>query len=62
MSQFAVDGFSMSDRQDRYRNGGGSIVYIRDDIPSKLLMEHVFPDDIEDLFVELKSVATFLNT
>ena len=53
MSQFMVDGFSTPYRQDRYRNRGGIIVYIRDDIPSKLLMEHVFPDDIEDLFVEL---------
>ena len=53
MSQFMVDGFSMPYRQDRYRNRGGIIVYIRDGIPSKLLMEHVFPDDIEDLVVEL---------
>ena len=40
-------------RQDRNRNGGGIMIYIRDDIPSKLLTKHVFPDDIEGLFVEL---------
>ena len=40
-------------RQDRNRNGGGIMIYIRDDIPSKLLTKHVFSDDIEGLFVEL---------
>ena len=29
------------------------MIYILDDIPSKLLTKHVFPDDIEGLFVEL---------
>ena len=29
------------------------MIYIRDDFPSKLLTKHVFPDDIEGLFVEL---------
>ena len=29
------------------------MIYIRDDIPSILLTKHVFPDDIEGLFVEL---------
>ena len=28
------------------------MIYIRDDVPSKLLTKHVFPDDIEGLFVE----------
>ena len=48
-----VDGFSMPYRQDRNRNGGGIMIYIRDDIPSKLLTKHVFPDNIKALFVEL---------
>ena len=52
-SQFMVDGFSKPYRQDRNRNGGGIMIYIRDDIPSKLLTKHVFPDDIKGLFVEL---------
>ena len=51
--QFMVHGFSMPYRQDRNRNGGGIMIYIRDDIPSKLLTKHVFSDDIEGLFVEL---------
>ena len=28
------------------------MIYIRDEVPSKLLTKHVFPDDIEGLFVE----------
>ena len=29
------------------------MIYVRDVIPSKLLTKHFFPNDIEDLFVEL---------
>ena len=49
-------------RIDRNRNGGG-IILIRDDIPSRVLTRHVFPDDIEGLFIELnfKQVVTFWN-
>ena len=48
-----ADGFSMPYRQDRNRNGGAITIYICDDIPSKFLTKHVFPDNIESLFVEL---------
>ena len=48
-----IYGFSMPYRQDRNRNGGGIMIYIRHDIPIKLLPKHVFPDNIEGLFVEL---------
>ena len=40
-------------RFDRNRNGGGIMIFIRDDIPSRMLTKHVFPDDIEGLFIEL---------
>ena len=52
-SQFLVKGFAELFRLDRNRNGGGVMIYIRDDIPSRLLSEHVFPSDIEGLFIEL---------
>ena len=29
------------------------MIFIRDDIPSRVLTKHVFPDDIEGLFIEL---------
>ena len=52
-AQFLVNGFSEPYRLDRNRKGGGVMVYIREDIPSKLLDKHVFPYDMEGLFVEL---------
>ena len=36
-AQFLLDGFSKSYRLDRYSNGGAILLYIRDDIPSRLL-------------------------
>ena len=52
-SQFLVIGFSVPYRLDRNRNGGGIMIFIRDNIPSRVLTKHVFPDDIEDLLIEL---------
>ena len=52
-SQFHVDGFSLPYRLDRNRNGGGVMIFVREDIPSKLLTKHNFPSDVEGLFVEL---------
>ena len=40
-------------RLDRNRNGGGLIIYVRDDIPSKVLRKHIFPNNIEGTFVEI---------
>ena len=52
-SQFSVTGFSVPYRLDPNRNGGGIIIFIRDYIPSRVLTKHVFPEDIERLFIEL---------
>ena len=51
-AQFLVNGFSELNSRDRNRKGGGVMVYIREDIPSKLLDKHVFLYDVEGLFVE----------
>ena len=40
-------------RFDRNRLGGGIIVYVRDDIPSKQLGRHKFAEDIEGIFIEV---------
>ena len=40
-------------RLDRNRNGGGIIIYVREDIPNRMLTKHNFPDNIEGLFIEL---------
>ena len=52
-SQFLVTGFFVPYRLDRNRNEGGIMIFIRDYILSRVLTKHVFPDDIEDLFIEL---------
>ena len=52
-AQFLVNGFSEPCQLDRNRIGSGVIIYIREDISNKRLDKHVFPYDVEDLFVEL---------
>ena len=49
ISQFHIDGYSMLYRLDINRNGGGVIIYVTEDIPSK----NFFPNDIEGIFVEI---------
>ena len=53
ISQFHIDGFSKPYRLERNRNGGGVIIYVREDIPSKILTKHILHTDIEALFIEL---------
>ena len=48
-AQFLLNGFSEPYRFDRSRNGGAVMIYIHENVPSKLLDIHVFP--LEDLFV-----------
>ena len=62
--RFLIDGFSKPIRLDRNRNGGGILIFVRNDFPSKLLTKHHFPDDIEGLFIELnfrKTKCLFLG-
>ena len=41
-SQFSVDGFSEPFSIDRNKSVGGIIIYVRNNIPSKLLTKHFF--------------------
>ena len=52
-AQFLVPRFSKPFRLDRNRKGGGVMIYVRENIPSKLLTKHVLPSDIECIFLEL---------
>ena len=36
-AQFCINGFSITLSLDKTRNGGGLIIYLRDDITSKML-------------------------
>ena len=53
LGQFYVEGFTMPYRLDRNRNDGGVIIYVMEDIPSKILEQHKLPQDVEGMFVEL---------
>ena len=48
--QFCMEGFSTPLRLDRNRHGGGILIYIREDLPSKELVKHNFNNDIEGIF------------
>ena len=45
--QFLDGGFSESFKIDRNISENGVMIYVRDDIPSKLLTKQFFPNDIE---------------
>ena len=46
---------------DRNRNGGGVMIFVRQDLPSKLLLKHTFPNEIEALIIEISlRKTTFL--
>ena len=47
-NQFLLDGYSVPFRFDRNRNGGGILLYIRENVPSKLLSIN---KNIEGFFV-----------
>ena len=52
-AQFCIDGFPIPYRLDRNRSKGGLMIYVRNDIPSKMLIKHNLPEDIEVAFTEL---------
>ena len=51
-SQFLINGFCKPFRRDRNRDGGGVLIYVREDIPSKQVKISL-ASDIESIFVEL---------
>ena len=52
-SEFSIDGYRTPYRLDRNANGGGILLYIREDIPSNILSKHTFSEDIEGIFIEV---------
>ena len=49
--QFKISGFSRPFRLDRNSNGGGIMLFVREDIPAKLIFTEVSP--IEGFHVEI---------
>ena len=60
--QFEIDGYHKPYRLDRNKHGGGVLIYVREDIPTKPLNKHKFAKNIEGIFIEinLKNQVTFL--
>ena len=53
VNQFVLNGFSKPYRKDRNMHGGGVMIFVHDDIPSKSVNNHTFPDDIEAMLVQI---------
>ena len=53
VNQFIIDGFSPPFRADRNKNGGGVIIYVRNDIPSRELKAHPPTINLEGIFFEI---------
>ena len=53
VGQFLIDGYSTPFRLDRNQRGGGLLLYVREDIPCKILNEYSSEKAIENLFVEI---------
>ena len=51
--QFLIPGYKKPYRKDRNRNGGGVLIYIREDIPSDILIKHKIMENIEAIFSEI---------
>ena len=52
-SQFLIEGFSTPYRLDRTAKGGGILLYVREDIPSKTLKGIKVDESFEGFFIEL---------
>ena len=52
LGQFKVNGFNAPFRLDRNINGGGIMLFVRKDIPAKLIASETPP--VEGLYVEVK--------
>ena len=53
VSQFCIEGFSTPFRLDRNAHGSGILLYVREDIPTKLIKSTKFEKHIENLFIEI---------
>jgi exonuclease III len=51
--QFEIEGYHKPYRLDRDKHGGGVLIYVREDIPTKLLNKHNFTKNIEGIFIEI---------
>ena len=53
LNHFILEGFTPPYRLDRVTHGGGLMLFVREDIPSKLLPNKNHSGNIESIFVEI---------
>ena len=53
LNQFHIDGFTTPYRLDRNQIGGGIMLYIKEDIPSKSVTEIKLDNEIGNIFIEI---------
>ena len=53
LNQFILEGFTLPYRIDRTAHGGGSMLFVREDIPSKLLPNINPSCNIQNIFVKI---------
>ena len=51
--QSKIEGYHEPYRLDRNKHGGGVLIYVREDIPTKPLDKHKFTKNIESIFIEI---------
>ena len=56
-SQFILEGFTPPYRLDRTEHGGGLMLFIRENMPSKLLPNVNPSGNIENIFVEINLIS-----
>ena len=59
-NQFLISGYCKPFRLDRNKFGGGIIIYVKENIPSRILNKHNFSKNIEGLFIEINLRKTKL--
>ena len=61
-ARIKINGYCEPFRLDRNGDGGGILISIREGVPSKKLLKHTLPSDVEALFIEvnLRSIKFLL--
>lgn len=55
-TQFFIDGYSKLFKLERNRNGGRILLHVKEDIASTELKSDNIPNDIKEMFIELKLI------
>ena len=59
--EFYIDGFSTPFRHDRDKNGGGIMLYIREDIPAKLVSSANLPVESFNVEIDFRKQKWLIN-